>query len=83
MDPKAANKPKASLNGLKAYQKAPYAIAVHPEVQKEIALATDVSFLGLIMYGWRLFYLSFEDWRDVISGRIDSSELFYHLGNRG
>jgi hypothetical protein len=82
MNPKTANGLKVSLNGLKVYQKEPYAIAIHPDVQKRLNLATDVSFLGLIRYGWRLFYLSFEDWRDVMSGATFPDEFFYHLGYR-
>ena len=58
------------------------AIFIHPEVQKRIDLATDVSFFGLITYGWRLFYLSFEDWRDAMSGATPPDEFFYHLGYR-
>ena len=57
-------------------------IFIHPDIQKRINLATDVSFLGLIRYGWRLFYLSFEDWRDVMSGATFPDEFFYHLGYR-
>jgi hypothetical protein len=57
-------------------------IFIHPDVQKRIKLATDVSFFGLVTYGWRLFYLSFEDWRDVVSSATPPDEFFYHLGYR-
>lgn len=63
-------------------QEKPAVIFIHPDVQKRIDLATDVSFLGLVRYGWRLFYLSFEDWRDVMSGATFPDEFFYHLGYR-
>lgn len=82
MNEEVMNKLMAALRE-QSNQGEPVAIFIHPDVQKRINLATDTSFLGLITYGWRLFYLSFEDWRDVMSGATFPDEFFYHLGYRG
>lgn len=81
MNEETMSKPMATLRG-RPNQEEPTAIFIHPDVQKRIDLATDVSFLGLVKYGWRLFCLSFEDWRDVMSSATPPDEFFYYLGYR-
>ena len=57
------------------------AVLLHPEVYKYLTEATDTSFFGKLKYGWKLFFLSVSDWKDVMVSEDYVEEFFEYLGN--
>jgi hypothetical protein len=58
-------------------------IIIHPDAYKKLTEASDKSFLGKLKYGWRLFVLSYSDWKDAMYSEDYVEEFFEYLGNRG
>jgi hypothetical protein len=58
-------------------------IIIHPDAYKKLMGASDTSFLGKLKYGWRLFALSWSDWKDVMYSEDFVEEFFEYLGNCG
>ena len=58
-------------------------ILINPGVYKYFAEASDTSFLGKLKYGWRLFALSWSDWKDAMYSEDYVEEFFEYLGNCG
>lgn len=56
-------------------------IIIHPDAYKKLIEASDKSFLGKLKYGWRLFALSWSDWKDAMASRDYVEEFFEYLGN--
>jgi hypothetical protein len=59
------------------------AILIYPDAYKKLMEASDTSFLGKLKYGWRLFALSWSDWKDAMYSEDYVEEFFEHLGNCG
>jgi hypothetical protein len=57
------------------------AVLLHPEVYKYLTEATDTSFFGKLKYGWKLFMLSWSDWKDAMVSGDYVEEFFEYLGN--
>jgi hypothetical protein len=57
------------------------AVLLHPEVYKYLTEATDTSFFGKLKYGWKLFMLSWSDWKDAMASEDYVEEFFEYLGN--
>ena len=57
------------------------AVLLHPDVYKYLTEATDTSFFGKLKYGWKLFFLSVSDWKDVMVSEDYVEEFFEYLGN--
>ena len=57
------------------------AVLLHPEVYKYLTEATDTSFFGKLKYGWKLFMLSWSDWKDAMVSEDYVEEFFEYLGN--
>ena len=61
------HKPEDLKNVLNQIQEDIYnQIIIHPDAYKKLMEATDKSFFGKLKYGWRLFALSYFDWRDAM-----------------
>lgn len=58
-------------------------IIINPGVYKYFKEAKDKTFFGKLKYGWRLFVLSYSDWKDVMYSEDYVEEFFEYLGNRG
>ena len=56
-------------------------IIVHNDAYHKLIEATDNSFFGKIKYGWRLFALSFSDWKDAMVSEDYTEEFFDYLGS--
>jgi hypothetical protein len=56
-------------------------IIINPGVYKYFAEAKDKTFLGKLKYGWRLFALSWSDWKDAMVSEDYVEEFFEYLGN--
>jgi hypothetical protein len=56
-------------------------IVLHPDVYKYLTEATDTSFFGKLKYGWKLFMLSWSDWKDAMVSEDYVEEFFEYLGN--
>lgn len=56
-------------------------IIIHPDAYKKLMEASDKSFLGKLKYGWRLFALSWSDWKDAMVSENYVEEFFEYLGN--
>lgn len=57
-------------------------IIIHPDAYKKLMEASDKSFLGKLKYGWRLFALSWSDWKDAMVSENYVEEFFEYLGYR-
>jgi hypothetical protein len=57
------------------------AVLLHPDAYKYLTEATDTSFFGKLKYGWKLFMLSWSDWKDAMSCDDYVEEFFEYLGN--
>ena len=57
------------------------AVLLHPDAYKYLTEATDTSFFGKLKYGWKLFFLSVSDWKDVMVSEDYVEEFFEYLGN--
>jgi hypothetical protein len=57
------------------------AVLLHPEVYKYLTEATNTSFFGKLKYGWKLFMLSWSDWKDAMVSEDYVEEFFEYLGN--
>ncbi len=57
------------------------AVLLHPDAYKYLTEATDTSFFGKLKYGWKLFMLSWSDWKDVMVSEDYVEEFFEYLGN--
>lgn len=55
-------------------------IIIHPEVYEHLTEALDTSFFGKLKWGWKLFALSWSDWKDAMSCEDYVEEFFYYLG---
>ena len=55
-------------------------IVVHPDAYKYLTEATDTSFFGKLKYGWKLFMLSWSDWKDAMVSEDYVEEFFEYLG---
>lgn len=56
-------------------------IIIHPDVYKSLTEAQDDSFFGKLRYGFRLCFLSYQDWLDAMSCGDYVEEFFEYLGN--
>ena len=57
------------------------AVLLHPDAYKYLTEATNTSFFGKLKYGWKLFMLSWSDWKDVMVSEDYVEEFFEYLGN--
>jgi hypothetical protein len=57
------------------------AVLLHPDAYKYLTEATDTSFFGKLKYGWKLFMLSWSDWKDAMVSEDYVEEFFEYLGN--
>lgn len=56
-------------------------IVVHNDAYQKLTEATDTSFYGKIKYGWKLFMLSWSDWKDAMTSDDYVEEFFEYLGS--
>lgn len=56
-------------------------IIVHNDAYQKLTEATDNSFLGKLKYGWKLFYLSYQDWLETMMYDDYAKEFFEYLGS--
>ena len=56
------------------------AVLLHPDAYKYLTEATDTSFFGKLKYGWKLFMLSWSDWKDAMVSEDYVEEFFEYLG---
>jgi hypothetical protein len=57
------------------------AVLLHPDAYKYLTEATNTSFFGKLKYGWKLFMLSWSDWKDAMVSEDYVEEFFEYLGN--
>jgi hypothetical protein len=56
-------------------------IVVNQIAYKIIRESMDQSFLGKLKWGYRLFLLSYEDWKNLMKNETSSKYFFDYLGN--
>jgi hypothetical protein len=56
-------------------------IIVHNDAYHKLTEATDNSFFGKLKYGWKLFALSWSDWKDAMYSEDYVEEFFEYLGS--